>query len=407
MADKSVTTKVPYPGSRQPSPTIEPTAEQIKGMEARIKRPIKEKKIDLESFDERGPRQQLTPEEIEKKRQQLISLTKHGAGPLRLQKVEMKGSIVLHLAPRTWSQYFYEKLWLFPKEKEVRRREVRAEIERYIRPWLERNAETLQSANGDGKTPSTVNNSKANAQTVSPGISNLELLDRLHCRVYTKRIDSKAFYGNQPKAPEILKVDDDCFTNHMRTAFHGITTVPNGLSIAQIAPFKVMADVRIMAPETRLLAEKYVAVEGNGTPCKELRNQIEGNNATPLPLEAYYRQLLDSYANDENKIVLEVQGIDVKHWKAAYSAAKKWMNKNKASVMLVPLYRPEDYEASRNDILDKKAWPSSIVAHLNSVNLNSVEPPTTKPLKKMASNHESTDSTATSQQLDKEKPLDF
>lgn len=370
-------------------------------MEDRIKRPIKEKKIDLKSFDERGP-SQSTPEEISKKRRQLISLTTRGAGPLRLREVEVEGSIVLHLAPRTWGQYFYEKLWLFPAEKEARRLEVRAQIERYIRPWLEWHAKTLQPVDCDGKTSSTVDDSAANAQTGAPGISNLELLDKLHCRVYTRRIDSRAFYGSQPKDPEIFKVDASRLTNHMRIAFHGITTVPDGLSIAQIAPFKVMADVRIMAHETRLLADKHVDVGGNGTPCKEMRSTIEGKNATVVQLENYYYHLLAFYGKEEKRIVLEVQGIDIKHWQAAYSAARRWMTRNSASLMLVPLYETKDDETSRNRGHDNKAWPSSIIKHLNSTEAFQI-----KPGKGMYDNHKSTGHAAALLHLNEKEPLNF
>jgi len=306
---------------------------------------------------------------------------------------------VLYMGPRTWGQYFYEKLWLFPAEKEARRLEVRAAIERYVRPWLERKAEASLSANGNDKTPGTVNTSKIIAQTAPAGISNLELLERLHCRVYTKRIDAQAFYSNQPKAPTSLKLDDYCFTSHMRTAFRGITTVPKGLSIAQIAPFKVMADVRIMLPETRLLAEKYGAVGENGTPCKEVLHKMEGNSSTSLQLDKYYYELIKFYGDGEDKIVLEVQGIDAKHWRAAYSAAIQWIKEKKASVMLVPLYRPEDYEAYRNSIIDKKAWSSFMGAHLDAVRPKQDE--------KTGSDNKSTGNATTSRQLDDEERLDY
>lgn len=199
--------KVPTTGGGRnwPAPSSSETekteADQEREQQAWIKRPVKEKKIDLESFDQRKPTQR-TAEQVEKTRKELISLTKRGAGPLRLREVEVDGNIVLHLAPRTWGQYFYEKLWLFPAEKEARRLEVRAAIERYIRPWLERNEKEFQSADGDGNTPATANNSKATAHTAPYGISNLELLDRLHCRVYTKRIGPAAFFGNTPKVPK-------------------------------------------------------------------------------------------------------------------------------------------------------------------------------------------------------------
>ena len=339
-------------------------------MEDRIKRPVKVKRIDLESFDERKI-QQRTPEEIEKKRQQLVSLTRRGAGPLRLHEVEVAGNMVLYLGPRTWGQYFYEKLWLFPAEKEARRREVREAIERYIRPWLERKTEARRAANADDKAQGTANDSSATKQTAARGMSDLELLDRLHCRVYTKRIDAHAFYRNDPKTLETFHIGRSSHTGYMRTAFNGMTTTPKGLSIAQIAPFKVMAEVRIMCSDTRSVAEQYGSLGGNGTPCKEVIHTMEGNNETPDALKLYYRQLLNFYGIGKHTVVLEVQGIGDTHWQSAYEACREWMQEQKfkevISLTLVPLYRTEDYEASRNSIEDKRAWPYLMAEKLNSM----------------------------------------
>jgi hypothetical protein len=367
MADKVFTTAG---GRHHGSAPSSLTTEEVREMKDRIKRPVKVKRIDLESFDERKI-QQRTSEEIEKKRQQLVSLTRRGAGPLRLHQFEVSGNMVLYLGPRTWGQYFYEKLWLFPAEKEARRREVREAIERYIRPWLERKAEAPRAANADGKAQGTANDSSATKQTTAPDMSNLELLDKLHCRAYTKRIDAHAFYRNEPQTLQTFPIGRSSHTGYMRTAFNGMTTTPKGLSIAQIAPFKVMAEVRIMCSATRFVAEEYGLLGGNGTPCKEVIHDMEGNNETPGALKLYYRQLLDFYGTGKQTVVLEVQGIGDTHWQSAYEAAREWMQVNKfkeaISLMLVPLYRTEDYEAFRNSIEDKRAWPSFMAEKLNSM----------------------------------------
>lgn len=75
MADKVPTTAGAHHQGSAPSSL---TTEEVREMEARIKRPVKVRRIDLESFDEREHKQR-TPEERERKRQQLISLTRRGA----------------------------------------------------------------------------------------------------------------------------------------------------------------------------------------------------------------------------------------------------------------------------------------------------------------------------------------
>lgn len=348
----------------QPSSGWQKDGNDDGAQEKRIKRPIKTKKMNLESFDERGSTP-ATEEEIRKKLKKLASLSRSGAGPLRLREVEVDDKIVLYLAPRTWGQYFYEKLCLFPAEKEARQREARAAIERYIRPWLERHARKIRSRQAEPVPPDMLKNDTTTDQTGSYDTFNLDLLDKLHRRVYTKRIDGPDFYRNSIRDARSWHVDGNMHTEHMRTVFNGTTTVPQGLSIAQIAPFKVMADVRIMVPETRALAKKYGPVGGNGTPCKEVLNRPEGNRPKSA-LEQDYYDLLEAYGVNAAKVVLEVQGIDDDHWNAAYSAAKRWMKKrNKtASVMLVPLYRPEEHVAWRNSMEDKNAWPSLMAKKL-------------------------------------------
>src|SRR4051812_21377246 len=78
-----------------------------KSQEARIKRPITTKKLNLSTFHKLKDAWKWG---------ELNSLISAGQGPLRLWKDEVNGKQVLYLRPRTWGQYFYETLFLFPDE---------------------------------------------------------------------------------------------------------------------------------------------------------------------------------------------------------------------------------------------------------------------------------------------------
>jgi len=281
----------------------------------------------------------------------LNSLIRVGQGPLRLWKDEVDGQRVLYLRPRTWGQYFYETLFLFPAEQEARCDKVRAAIQMYICPYLgaQETTTTLTPNPGETRTATLLNTERT------------AILDRLDCRVYTDRIDPASFYGSKPRHALDKKEKGNIFSQEMRRAYHGMTTVPKGLSIARIAPFKVMADVRILTRTTHILADKLLTPGENCSPpgtwtCKKKKQSR--NKRSP---QEYYKGMLDTYAKNKRTIVLEVADDGDEHWRAAYDAAHQWLAEqpatDKPSVMLVPLYRVDDFLPSMHKKSHDQGWP--------------------------------------------------
>ena len=320
-----------------------------KSQEARIKRPIKTKQLNLTTFHE------LDDAEKWKK---LNSLIKAGSGPLRLWKDEVDDRKVLYLRPRTWGQYLYETLCLFPEEQEARCDKVRAAIELYIRPSLDaQTSMTTKAATGRKEmTSTTLLNSER-----------LALLDRLEARVYNDSID-RTFFGNKPKHVLNKKKGDYRFCQDVRKPYHGVTTVPKGLSIARIAPFQVTADIRILTGQTHIVAENYPAPGENASPPTQWMLRKKGKGINRGALKKYYEGMLDAYARDKRTIVLEVAGDDDDHWNSAYDAARQWLANrppsSKPSIMLVPLYRKDDFVPSKYSKAHLQGWSALMATKL-------------------------------------------
>jgi hypothetical protein len=358
MADKSRPAKQRTSGPHtRPLSTSDDAVD--KAQEARIKRPIKTKKINLETF---------RAVDDAKKWKRLNSLINAGQGPLRLWKAEVDGARVLYLRPRTWCQYFYETLFLFPAERDARCAKVRAAIQMYIRPCLDAQVRTTTTAvtkTGKASRTSTILNAERAA-----------LLDRLDCRVYTARIDPGSFYGNKPTHVLEKKKGNDTFSLDVRKAYDGMTTVAKGLSIAKIAPFKVMADVRILTKTTHILADGLPTPGENCSPpdqwtCLE-NEQLKNSDA----LREYYMGMLNAYGQNKYTMVLEVGDDNADHWRSAYHAAHQWLgrqpSRNKPSIMLVPPYRKNDFVPSGQSKTYHHGWPALMA---NMLRMEDVEIP--------------------------------
>ena len=347
MADKLTQKRQQFPKALS-----EPKYEVDNAQATRIKRPIRTKKIDLARFKE------LNAAEKQKKLNALINA---GKGPLRLWKEEVNGEEVRYLRPRTWGQYLYETLWLLPDEKEARCDKVRAAIEMHIRPYLDEGTLPSDLSMRDKKTQATAN----------ANIVNLDILDRLHCRVYVENIDSRYLYGNTPKRRSPWEKDQSIHSEHMRRTFHGMTTVPAGLSIARVAPFRVKADIRIMTAATHRVAENFPQFGANGSPSNEYTCRSEVMHDDPAALTKYYAGLLEAFGNDAGTIVLEVQHENDAHWHAAYAAAKERIKKGGAgaglSIMLVPLYRADNFVPSGDSRVHNQAWAAQMALKLNLI----------------------------------------
>jgi hypothetical protein len=334
------------PGSESP----EKTNKAKEGLQKPdIKREVKTKEINLIAF--------CTLDDATKWKR-LNSLIRLGQGPLRLGKEEVNGQLVLYLRPRTWGQYFYESLVLFPAEQEARCDKVRAAIQMYIRPYLD----------AQGKTTVVMPNSGKTRTTTLLNTERTAILDRLDCRVYTDRIDPASFYGSKPSHVLDKKEKGNIFSQEMRRAYHGMTTVPKGLSIARIAPFKVTADVRILTTATHILADKLLTPGQNCSPpgpwtCKKKKQS--GNKRSP---QEYYKGMLDAYAQNKRTIVLEVGSDGDVDWRAAYDAAHQWLAEqpatDKPSIMLVPLYRVDDFLPSMHNKSHNQGWPALMAKKL-------------------------------------------
>ncbi|MFL6715675.1 MAG: hypothetical protein ACJ8G3_04855 [Burkholderiaceae bacterium] len=320
-----------------------------RSQEAGIKRPITTKKLNLATFAQLNDA---------KKWKKLNSLIGAGQGPLRLWKDEVDGQQVLYLRPRTWGQYFYETLFLFPDEQEARCDKVRAAIQVFIRPCLDAQTSTTRLAAAGEK------------EVISTNLLNSErlaILDRLESRVYNDRIDP-TFFGNKPKHVPDKEKDDYKFFQDVRKPYHGITTVPKGLSIANIAPFKVMADVRILTTPTHTLAENYPAPGENASPPELWVSQTKEKHCNRDTLEVYYTGMLNAFGLDKRTIVLEVAGDDNDHWRSAYKAACQWLAEcpeiSKPSIMLVPLYRIDHFAPSKNSKAHLQGWSALMATKL-------------------------------------------
>lgn len=344
MADISPTTSSTT--SRHQGPGSESTDKTSKAKEGSqepdIKRQVKTKKINLTTF--------CTLDDATKWKK-LNSLIRVEQGPLRLCKEEVDGKRILYLRPRTWGQYFYETLFLFPAEQEARCDKVRAAIQIYIRPYLDAQETTTTLTQNPGETQTaTLLNTERTA-----------ILDRLDCRVYTDRIDPVSFYGNKPSHVPDKKKKGNIFSQEMRRAYHGMTTVPKGLSIARIAPFKVTADVRILTKATHILADQLPIPGENCSPPKEWICKKRKQSGNKSSRQKYYEAMLDAYAKNKRTIVLEVGNDSNEHWHAAYDAAHRWLGKQpateKPSIMLVPLYRADDFLPSMHNRSHNQAWP--------------------------------------------------
>lgn len=334
---------------------------------ASIKRPIRTKKINLETFHALSDA---------KKWKKLNSLINAGQGPLRLWKQEVEVEVevevekkvngkkeveskrVIYLRPRTWGQYFYETLFLFPAEREARCDKVRAAIQMYIRPHL------------DAQTSMTAVVSTDKQREISTTLLNSErlaMLDRLESRVYAERIDSNLF-SNKPKHVADKTKGDYLFFQDVRTPYHGMTTVPKGLSIAKIAPFKVTADVRILTKATHILANNSWPPGENVSPGEEWTFQKKGKRGKKDSLEEYYAGMLNAFGQHARTIVLEVADDNDDHWHSAYDAACHWLAKcrsnSKPSIMLVPLYRVGEFVPSERNKAHKQGWPKLMAAKL-------------------------------------------
>lgn len=365
MADNTLTTS-----GRPNSPHISDAAETT-AQEARVKRAKKTKKIDLKAFAGLSGSKRL---------KDLNSLIKAGKGPLRLWKEEVGGEQVLYLRPRTWGQYFYETLFLFPAEQETRCDKVRAAIQMYIRPYLDAQmTTTVMTQNpGENRTAALLNTER------------MAILDRLDCRVYTDQIDPASFFGSKPShvLDKKRKRDANIFSQEMRRAYHGMTTVPKGLSIARIAPFKVTADVRILTKVTHILADRLPIPGENCSPSAQWACPEEKQFRYRARLRDYYMGMLEAYGRNMRTMVLEVGDDGDDHWLSAYDAANQWLadqpEHDKPAIMLVPLYRADDFLPSRHGKAHNQGWSALMAKKLEMEDVripnqasNSSAPPVT------------------------------
>lgn len=317
--------------------------------EADVKRSVATEKINLKTFAALDSASQWNT---------LTSLIRDGHGPLRLSKEAVDGERVLYLRPRTWGQYFYETLVLFPAEQEARCSKVRSAIQTHIRPYLD--AQTVMTVarpcSTEIRTFTILNRER------------MDILDRLDCRIYTNRIDPASFYGNKPRHVPDKTSGSHRFSQDVRQAYHGKTTVPKGLSIARIAPFKVTADVRILTEATHILAAKLPdSGENSSSPaqwtCPEMEQQVK-----TVALGNYYMGMLEAYGSGKRTIVLEAGGDSDEHWRSAYDAATRWLAQQPAndrpSIMLVPLYRINDFVPPGHDKAHHQGWTALMAKKL-------------------------------------------
>lgn len=314
----------------------------------------KSTKIRLSHFHLLTPDQQL---------EALNKLIDSRRGPLRIREKDLgKGQKIFYLGTRTWPQYFLETLELFPAEKEERRRAARNAIEHFITPAF--------------------NHSNGNP-------FNDDLIQKLHYRVYKRSVRGSNYYRDKPKQIDECRIGDQTYRFDSRTVMAGLTTVPKGLSIARIAPTKVVADVRIMVDKV----EDEMSVFGRT--CRNIAAPLVIDNDLPY-LVKHYTGLLESKKIDNScrSIVLEVQGNNKSHWQAAYTAANTVMKqmlkpaKQGISVMLVPpgdaMAIPQDQELDHYDWLDtisgylKETAPKCKAVSPSSVSAIQAAPPTLK-----------------------------
>jgi hypothetical protein len=372
MTDKSSTVK-----QRDLAPHIQPLTKSDaavdKTQEARIKRPIKTRKINLKTFYKLDDA---------KKWKELNSLINAGQGPLRLWKDEVNGKRVIYLRPRTWRQYLYETLFLFPDEQEARCDKVRAAIQMHIRPYL------------DAQTTTTVVIPTSNEKRTSPlpNAERVAIVDRLDCRVYTDRIERSSFYGNKPSHVLDKRKGDNIFCQDVRKTYAGMTTVPKGLSIAKMAPFKVTADVRILTKTTHVLADKLLTPGENSSPPDEWTCLEKKKRTNEDALQNYYKGMLEAYGQHKRTIVLEVGGDSDTHWRSAYDAANQWLAvqpaDDKPSIMLVPLYRIDDFLPSKHSKAHNQGWSALMAEKLEMKDVkisNQVSGPPTSSISSNAS----------------------
>jgi hypothetical protein len=153
----------------------------------------------------------------------------------------------------------------------------------------------------------------------------------------------------------------------MRTTFNGMTTVPKGLSIAKIAPFKVMADIRIVTPKTHRIADALPHTGPNASPPSGWIRKMRTEKDNAELAKENYKSILNAYGENKETIVLEVHFDKQSHWRAAYAAAKEWLasqaSHSRPSIMLVPPYDSDTFTPSGNARVDKEGW-SNLMAEL-------------------------------------------
>jgi len=235
---------------------------------------------------------------------------------------------------------------------------VRAAIQVYIRPYL------------DAQTTTTVVIPTSNEKRTSPLLNaeRVAIVDRLDCRVYTDRIERSSFYGNKPSRVLDKRKGDNIFCQDMRKTYAGMTTVPKGLSIARIAPFKVTADVRILTKTTHVLADKLLTPGENSSPSGQWTCSEKEERTNEDALQDYYKGMLKAYGQHKRTIVLEVGGDSDSHWRSAYDAANQWLATQpanaKPSIMLVPLYRIDDFLPSKHSKAHNQGWSALMAEKL-------------------------------------------
>ena len=159
----------------------------------------------------------------------LMNLAQFANGPLRLQKKVENGVTVKYLGVRSWSTYFFEKIIATPTQKSKAKLKTQKAIDRDVRSFLNNSRITM------GRRPEDVVAS-LQARVVGKSVTPAPIA------AVDNDEDSRTHTRPTNEITDVIKTSSKLF--------HGTGTVPTGLSLAAVAPLRIIADVRLVTKNT-------------------------------------------------------------------------------------------------------------------------------------------------------------